>query len=64
MKEMDQVKGQALVSSAITVGGVFSNLVCGRILDLFGIRVMLVTGSVICSIGVVTVITAMKKRSG
>ena len=61
MQEMDQVKGQALVSSAITVGGVFSNLVCGRILDVFGIRAMLITGSVICSIGVVTVIIAMKK---
>ena len=64
MKDTDQVKGQALVSSAITVGGVFSNLVCGRILDLFGIRAMLITGSVICSIGVVTVIIAMKKRNG
>ena len=27
MDEMDQVKGQAFVTSAITIGGVFSNLI-------------------------------------
>ncbi|MBR1523445.1 MAG: MFS transporter, partial [Lachnospiraceae bacterium] len=53
MEDLDQVKGQAYVSSAITVGGVFSNLICGGILDSFGIHPMLVTGSVICAAGVI-----------
>ncbi|MBR1524719.1 MAG: hypothetical protein IJ641_09750, partial [Lachnospiraceae bacterium] len=52
------VKGQAYVSSAITVGGVFSNLICGGILDSFGIHPMLVTGSVVCAAGVIITLMA------
>ncbi|MBQ8955353.1 MAG: MFS transporter, partial [Lachnospiraceae bacterium] len=58
MEDLDQVKGQAYVSSAITVGGVFSNLICGGILDSFGIRPMLVTGSVVCAAGVIITLMA------
>ena len=47
MDELDQVKGQAYVTSAITIGGVFSNLISGVILDHFGIRPMLLTGTVV-----------------
>ncbi|MCR5273982.1 MAG: MFS transporter [Clostridiales bacterium] len=52
MADHDQVKGQAFVTSAITIGGVFSNLISGVILDNFGIRPMLVTGTVVCAAGV------------
>ena len=52
MTDHDQVKGQAFVTSAITMGGVFSNLLSGVILDHFGIRPMLITGTVVCAIGV------------
>ena len=41
MSANDQVKGQAFVTSAITIGGVFSNLISGVILDYLGIKVML-----------------------
>ena len=63
MSELDQVKGQAFVTSAITVGGVFSNLISGVILDHFGIREMLITGTVVCGIGVVIVFMAFAGRS-
>ena len=52
MADHDQVKGQAFVTSAITIGGVFSNLISGVILDNLGIRPMLVTGTVVCAAGV------------
>ena len=61
MQELDQVKGQAYITSAITIGGVFSNLISGVILDKLGISPMLLTGTVICGIGVIIAFVAMKK---
>ena len=65
MIESDQVKGQAFVTSAITLGGVFSNLVSGYILDKLGIKVMLITGTAVCLLGVIIAvfaITALPKK--
>ena len=59
--DLDQVKGQAYVTSAITIGGVFSNLLSGVILDHFGIRPMLLCGTIVCAVGVVIGYIAMKK---
>ena len=61
MDEQDQVKGQAFITSAITIGGVFSNLISGVILDHFGILTMLITGSAVCAVGVVIAFIAMTK---
>lgn len=61
MSENDQVKGQAFVTSAITLGGVFSNLISGVILDNAGIREMLITGSAVCFIGVVIAFIALSR---
>ena len=61
MDELDQVKGQAFITSAITLGGVFSNLISGVILDHLGITFMLITGSVVCFIGVVIGYIAMSR---
>ena len=61
MDEFDQVKGQAFITSAITIGGVFSNLVSGVILDHSGIRAMLITGTAVCAVGVVIAYIAMTK---
>lgn len=61
MDALDQVKGQAYITSAITIGGVFSNLISGVILDNLGIRTMLVTGTIVCFIGVLIAFFAMKK---
>ena len=61
MEELDQVKGQAYITSAITIGGVFSNLISGVILDKLGISPMLLTGTIVCGIGVIIAFVAMKK---
>ena len=61
MEELDQVKGQAFITSAITIGGVFSNFISGYILDHFSIRAMLITGSTVCAVGVVIGFIAMTK---
>ncbi len=61
MSEYDQVKGQAYVTSAITIGGVFSNLISGVILDNAGIKTMLITGTIVCVVGVVIAYIAMTR---
>ena len=61
MDESDQVKGQAYVTSAITVGGVFSNLISGIVLDNLGINQMLIIGTAVCAVGAVTATIAMKR---
>lgn len=63
MEKADQVKGQAYVNCAITLGGMFSGLVCGRILDTSGPKIMLVWGIAACVIGAVMTAFAVKKRS-
>ncbi len=63
MSEHDQVKGQAFVTSAITMGGVFSNLISGVILDNLGIKEMLMTGTIVAALGVIVIFYAMNKKS-
>ena len=60
MTENDQVKGQAYVTSAITIGGVFSNLLSGVILDNLGMRPMLITGTAVCFAGVLISFAALR----
>ncbi len=62
MAEGDQVKGQAYITSAITIGGVFSNLISGVILDYLGMEPMLFTGSVVCLAGVLAAFVALNKH--
>lgn len=61
MDDMDQVKGQAYITSAITIGGVFSNLISGVILDRFNIPTMLLTGSAVCFAGVIVTVIGFTK---
>ena len=60
MADNDQVKGQAYVTSAITIGGVFATLLSGIILDHLGMNVMLITGTVVCFAGVLTSFAALR----
>jgi len=53
MEEMDQVKGQAYINCAVTLGGVCSNLFAGKILDIYGPKTMLLIGVMISAVGVV-----------
>jgi len=62
MAENDQVKGQAYVTSAITIGGVFSNLISGVILDNLGMRPMLITGTAVCFVGVLISFAALRSQ--
>ncbi|MBP5493623.1 MAG: MFS transporter [Lachnospiraceae bacterium] len=59
MAENDKVKGQAFINSAITLGGVFSNLICGKLLDAFGVKTMILTGVAVCLVGVGIVVIAI-----
>lgn len=61
MKELDQVKGQAFITTAITTGGIFSNFISGRILDSYGVHPMLITGALVCAAGVIVAFVAMTK---
>ncbi len=61
MEELDQVKGQAFITSAITIGGVFSNLISGVILDNLGVTVMLTIGSIVTATGVVVTFIGLEK---
>lgn len=53
MKENDKVKGQAYINCATTLGGVFSNLACGPVLDKKGVPSMLIMGIIVCFVGVI-----------
>lgn len=60
MARLDQVKGQAYINCSITLGGVFSSLVCGRLLDIRGPRFMLTVSLVVTAIGLVIAFIALK----
>ena len=60
MKRLDQVKGQAYVNVSITLGGVFSSLVCGRLLDIKGPNFMLTLSLVVTTIGLAIAFIALK----
>lgn len=63
LQELDRVKGQAFINCAITVSGVFSNLICGRILDLYGSKNMLLIGCFVSLLGIVLVVRALFGKS-
>lgn len=60
MARLDQVKGQAYINCSITLGGVFSSLVCGRLLDIKGPHFMLVISLAVTAIGLVIAFVALK----
>ncbi len=60
MKKYDQVKGQAYVNCSVTLGGVFSGLVCGRILDVSGPKTMLLVSIAVTCAGLLIAVFALK----
>ena len=62
MARFDQVKGQAYINCSITLGGVFSSLVCGRLLDIKGPHFMLTVSLAVTAIGLVIAFLALKVR--
>lgn len=61
MEKEDKTKGQAYINCCITLGGVFSALVCGRLLDVMGVHTMLLAASVMGVIGTVISLYALRK---
>ena len=60
MARLDQVKGQAYINCSITLGGVFSSLVCGRLLDIKGPHFMLAVSLAVTAAGLVIAFLALK----
>lgn len=54
LNRADMVKGQSLVTTAITLGGVFASVATGWILDNYGARTTLFVGAVVAIIGVIS----------
>jgi len=59
LQELDQVKGQAFISSGITLGGVLSGIICGPVLDKAGVKTMLIIGLIVSVVGTLAIIKAM-----
>ncbi len=51
MRNEDKVKGQTLITGAMTLGSVFGSVLGGKCLDLFGVPAMLILGSVSAVLG-------------
>ncbi len=62
MKSKDKVKGQAYINCATTLGGVFSNLLSGPVLDKSGVPAMLIMGISVCIAGVLITTVAMSVK--
>ena len=60
MARLDQVKGQAYFNCSITLGGVFSSLICGRLLDVKGPHFMLIVSVIVTFIGLAIAFIALK----
>ena len=60
MERLDQVKGQAYINVSITLGGVFSSLICGRLLDIKGPHFMLIVSFAVTTAGLVIAFLALK----
>ncbi|MCR4775745.1 MAG: MFS transporter [Saccharofermentans sp.] len=60
MARLDQVKGQAYINCSITLGGVFSSLICGRLLDIKGPHFMLIVSLAVTTAGLVIAFVALK----
>jgi len=61
MSKGEAVRGQAVFTTAITVGSVLGCVFGGRILDVFTVRILLLISSVITLIGTVIICAAVKK---
>lgn len=60
MEKCDKTKGQAYVNCCITLGGVFSSLVCGRLLDVSGVHIMLLVATIVGAIGAALALVSFK----
>ena len=62
MALFDKVKGQTMIVSATTLGGVVGSIVGGNVIDRYGIREVLLLGLISVSIGAVLVIIGLLRN--
>lgn len=62
MKRTDQVKGQAMITTANTLGGVFGNTIGGVLTDQAGVANMLLGGLVLSFAGAVAVYRGLSRQ--
>lgn len=58
----DSIKGQSMVTMAITGSGIIANLLGGILLDLIGVKYVLLIGSVVSIIGAAVVIASVENN--
>lgn len=61
MLKNDKTKGQSYINCAITLGGVFSALACGRLIDTLGVHMMLTISTIVGIVGTLILVTAVRK---
>lgn len=61
MEKNDKTKGQSYINCAITLGGVFSALICGRLIDILDVHMMLLVSCIVGALGTVISLVAVKK---
>ena len=59
----DKVKGQTMIVSATTLGGVMGSIVGGSVIDHYGIHEVLLLGVISATVGAVLVYTGLLKRN-
>lgn len=64
MSGEDKIRGQALVTSAITMGSVAGNLAGGLVLDRAGVSAMLLLGCGFALVGAAVMICTTRKKAG
>ncbi|MDO4170839.1 MAG: MFS transporter [Lachnospiraceae bacterium] len=57
----DQVKGQSMVTMAMTIAGVFASLIGGVLIDMIGIHYALLVGAVVSFVGMMIVCLTVEK---
>ncbi len=61
MEKGEAIKGQALYVTATTLGAVFSSIIGGQILDISGVKTLLIIATIITAIGATLIIWAIGK---
>lgn len=64
ISKKDQIKGQSMVTMAMTASGIVANLVGGFLLDGIGVHNVLLLGTIVSIVGAVIVILSVEKVEG
>lgn len=62
MEEQDKVKGQALATMVMTLGGVMGNLYGGWMINLAGVKIMMLVGSLLSILGTIVVLFSVESK--